>query len=486
MADTTPLDAKDPKEEMRERIGAAFERLRENRWSVAQTTADERIAKLKRLKQVILSRREDLKQAMWQDFHKPASEVELTEIQPTLVEINHTISHLKQWMKPVPHKAPPTLIGTKSVVRHEPKGVCLILAPWNYPFFLFASPLVAAISAGNVCMMRPSDKVKATSKVIDAIIREAFPANEVAVFTGPSYIANIMLELPFDHIFFTGSPNVGRQVMAAAAKHLASCTLELGGKSPVIVDETADVEKAAERIVWGKYLNGGQTCVAPDHIYVHESRHDAFVAAARRVIEARYGTSSEARKRSDDFCRIVDANSQKKLKVMIDDSVSKGARLEIGGEADNSERYLEPTVLSNVTEDSPAMEFEIFGPVLPILKYRGLDEVFRAIHSRGKPLALYVFSESTYNQERILKNTTAGGTVINNVLLHVANPELPFGGVGESGLGNYHGIYGFKCFSHERAVVTQGRVSALEFFYPPYTPKVKKMLDGFTKLLEIT
>ncbi|MBI2896058.1 MAG: aldehyde dehydrogenase family protein [Deltaproteobacteria bacterium] len=463
------------------RIKEAFERLKANRWRMAAASAQERIARLVSLRHAILRRRGELEEALRADYRKPSAEAELTELQPVLAEIKHTIKHLRHWMEPVPVSSPPTLFGTRSMLRYEPKGVVLLLSPWNYPFNLLLAPLVSAIAAGNCVMCRPSDKVPATSRFVASLLQEVFPENEVAIFTGPSWIATLMLELPFDHVMFTGSTRIGRDVMAAASKHLASVTLELGGQCPVVIDETADVEAAAERVVWGKYLNAGQTCVAPNHVFVHESRATEFIEVAKRTVAQRYGGTEDERRKSEDLCRIVDPGSVRKLHDLIERSVAAGATLEIGGVHDVEERYLAPTILSGVKDGSPIMQDEIFGPVLPILSYRNLDDVLGSIRSRGKPLALYVFSSDRSSVERILAGTTAGGSVVNNVILHLANPELPFGGVGESGLGSYHGFYGFKNFSHERAVLVQGRPALLGMFYPPYTRKVRRAIGLVTR-----
>lgn len=467
--------------ELGARIDEVFEKQRKRRWEVAATTADERIGKLKHLRDTILRRKRDLQAAMFEDFRKPAAEVDLTELQPVLSELKHTIRHLHKWVQPVPVGTPPTLFGTRSMLRYEPKGNVLILAPWNYPFNLLMSPLIAAVAAGNCVIVRPSDKVRATSALIASILADVFPEEEVAAFTGPSWIANHLLELPFDHVLFTGSTRIGKQVMTAAAAHLASVTLELGGQSPVVVDETADVEAAAQRIVWGKYLNGGQTCVAPNHVFVHESKAAAFIEAARRAVSHSYGSSEEARRASPDLCRIVDVATVKKLAALVDATVAAGAKLELGGVSDPEERYLAPTILSGVRDHHPIMEAEIFGPVLPILAYASIEEVFTSIRSRGKPLAMYVFSNDTGNIDRLIAGTSAGGTVVNNVIIHLANPDLPFGGVGESGIGSYHGLHGFKAFSHERAILVQGRPAILKMFYPPYAPRVRSAIDLVTK-----
>jgi len=465
------------------KIREVFEEQRGHRWEMAATTASERIAKLGRLRDAIHRRRDELRAALREDFRKPAAEVDLTELQPVLFEIAHTMKHLRAWMKPVAVGTPPTLLGTRSLIRCEPKGSVLILSPWNYPFNLMMSPLVAAVAAGNTVMARPSDKVPRTARFMASLVEDVFARHEVALFTGPSSIASTMLELPFDHVMFTGSTRIGKQVMEAASRHLASVTLELGGQSPVVVDPTADVEAAARRIVWGKYLNGGQTCIAPNHVFVHESILVPFVEAARRAVEHQYGPTEEARRNSEDFCRIVDVQSTRKLAELVERSTAAGAQLEMGGVSDVEERYLAPTILSGVTDTSPIMEAEIFGPIMPVLPYRTEDEVLASIRRRGKPLAMYIFSNDQQAVDRLVAGTSAGGTVVNNVLLHFANQDLPFGGVGDSGMGSYHGIHGFKTFSHERAVLVQGRAALARLFYPPYVPAVRRGIELLTKLL---
>lgn len=455
---------------------AVFEAQRLNRWKIARTSAGERAAKLRELRDALLAKRAQLHKALYDDFRKNPAEADLTEVFPVVSEINHTIKHLSEWMRPVQVSTPLALFGTRSEVRLEPRGLVLILSPWNYPVNLPLTPLVAAMAAGNCCVLKPSEKVPRTSAFIKRLMAELFAENEVAVFEGDAAVSNALLELPFDHIFFTGSPRVGKIVMAAAAKNLATVTLELGGKSPVIVDETADIRKAAERTVWGKFLNAGQTCVAPDYLLIHESRLAEFVAEAKRVIAERFGPTEEARRASPDLCRLVSAEHSRRLAEILAESVRLGATVEIGGACDEVERYLAPTLLSGVAENSPIMREEIFGPILPILTYRSLDEAVRIIQSKDKPLALYVFSRDERAVERILRGTTAGGTCVNNVIVQLANPELPFGGVGGSGMGSYHGYFGFRALSHERAVLRQGRLDTLRLFYPPYTENTRKLI----------
>ncbi|MCP3136215.1 aldehyde dehydrogenase family protein [Pyxidicoccus xibeiensis] len=467
-----------------ERMRAVFEAQRAHRWTMSRTTAAERIARLKRLREAIVARRAELADAIHRDFHKPAMEVELTEVHPTLEELNHTVKHLKSWMKPTRVGTPLLLAGSSSHVRYEAKGVVLVLSPWNYPFQLLMAPLIAAISAGNTVMCKPSEKTPHTSRFLARLVKDVFPEHEVALFEGGAETAEALLELPFDHIFFTGNPRIGQKVMHAAAKHLASVTLELGGKSPVIVDETANITATAESLCWGKFINSGQTCVAPDYVFVHASRERELVEAMKTVITRFYGGTETERQASPDFSRIVDPAAWRRVKDLVDRSVAVGAKVEVGGAADGPSRYVAPTVLSGVKADMPVMEGEIFGPVLPVMTYQKREEVYAHVRSGGKPLALYVFSQDKRAIEDIFQNTTSGGAVVNNVLIHVANPNLPFGGVGMSGLGNYHGVYGFRTFSHERAVTVQWMKSLASVFFPPYRGKAQEMASRATRLME--
>ncbi|MCK8499019.1 aldehyde dehydrogenase family protein [Myxococcus fulvus] len=466
------------------RLRAAFDALRANRWALSRTTAAERVAKLKRLREAIIARRDELAEAIHQDFRKPALEVELTEIHPTLEELNHTVKHLSSWMKPTRVGTPMLLAGSSAHVRYEARGVVLVLSPWNYPFQLLMAPLIAAIAAGNAVLCKPSEKTPHTARFLARLVRDVFPENEVALFEGGAETAEALLRLPFDHFFFTGNPRIGRKVMEAAAQHLSSVTLELGGKSPAIIDASADVQAAAERLTWGKFLNSGQTCVAPDYIFVHESKQQQFVDAVKAVITRFYGETEEARQASPDFARLVEPAAWRRVKDLVDRTVAAGAKVEMGGVADGPSRYISPTVLTGVTPDMPIMEGEIFGPVMPVMTFRSRDEVYAHIQRGEKPLALYIFSQDKRAIEDVFRNTTSGGAVVNNVLIHVANPNLPFGGVGMSGLGHYHGVYGFRTFSHERAVSVQWMKSLASVFFPPYRGKAQDWASRATRLLE--
>ncbi|HEX6039022.1 aldehyde dehydrogenase family protein [Longimicrobium sp.] len=461
-----------------------FELQRGSRWRVAQTSARVRIARLRWLRKAILNHRQALYDAVWADFRKPAPEFEITEMQLVLNEISHTIRHLRKWMRPRRVPTTPLLAGTRSRVVHEPRGQVLVLAPWNYPFQLLFSPLVAAVAAGNVCILRPSEKVPATSAVMARIVAEAFPEDEVGLVLGGVDAADALLRLPFDHFFFTGSTAVGRKVMHAAADHLASVTLELGGKSPAIVDRSADVAQAAERIVWGKFVNAGQTCVAPDYVLVNEADVHAFLDAAVRAVRRFYGEHDEVQRASQDFARIVDDRGFQRLDDALRATLADGARVVTGGKTDAAQRYVAPTILSDVRPDSPVMREEIFGPILPVIPVPSLDAALAYVNARPKPLALYVFTKSGRVAKQVVRGTTAGGTIVNHVICHLANPDLPFGGVGESGQGSYHGHAGFRAFSHERAVLHAGRWSLAPLYYPPYGPKMRRMASMISKWLE--
>jgi aldehyde dehydrogenase (NAD+) len=460
-----------------------FERQRAQHTAHGATSAALRRATLARLARALADQRRGLAAVMQADFGKPRAEVEFTEIQPVLREIRHVRAHLARWMRSRRVRTPTILLGTRSEIRVEPKGVVLILAPWNYPVYLALMPLVAAVAAGNRVVLKPSEKVPQTSAALARLVAAVWDESEVAVLQGDAQLAAALVTLPFDHIFFTGSASTGRHVLAAAAARLTPVTLELGGKSPAIVDQSADVTRAAARIVWGKFMNAGQTCVAPDYVYVHASVAPAFLAAAKRTLATFYGATDEAREATPDYCRIVDRAAWERLSDLLDDAVGRGAQIETGGQRHAATRYLAPTIVANVPTDALLMGEEIFGPVLPVLTYRDIDEVHRFVAAHGRPLALYVFSEDQAAVERVIAHASSGGTVVNNVVLHLANPDLPFGGVGESGFGRYHGRFGFTTFSHERAVLTQRRPDLVHLFYPPYGRKVGRVLKLLNWLL---
>jgi aldehyde dehydrogenase (NAD+) len=464
-------------------VRKVFDAQTARRWVVAQSTAEERIGKLTLLKDAIASHRDELADAVHADFRKHAAEFEFTDIYPVLEELNFAVKHLARWMEPVHAKSTLELIGTRSAVRYDALGLVLILAPWNYPFHLAFIPLIAAIAAGNCVVLKPSNKTANTAGVIEKLISSAFTQDEIAVITGDHRIADALLDLPFDHIFFTGSTAIGKKVMAAAARNLATVTLELGGKTPAIIDESADIDTSARRVMWGKCENAGQTCIAPDYALVHESVVDRFVEAAEKTVQSFYGPSPDDWVKNSDYPRMVDDSAFSRVSKLLQGSVAAGAQVAFGGASDAGERYIAPTLLAGVTPEMPVMSQEIFGPILPVLAFRNLDEAIALVRRGEKPLALYVFAEDRAVIERVLASTTSGGAVVNNVFLQIINPNVPFGGVGGSGQGNYHGEYGFRTFSHARAVVEQTMASAMSLLFPPYATKKSKVTQAVLERL---
>lgn len=456
-------------------IQRVFDLQKKYRRTMAATTAKERVARLKKLLKAILDNSEMLQEAMMQDFRKHPTEVDLTEIFPSTSEIKHIISHLSDWMRPQKVDTPLPMLGTASAIHYEPRGTCLIISPWNYPINLTFIPLASAIAAGNTAIVKPSEYTPFTSRAMSEILSGLFPQEEVAIFEGDHTVAQELLALKFDHIFFTGAPSIGKIVMKAAAEHLTSVTLELGGKSPVIVDETASIQDTARKIAWGKLLNKGQTCVAPDYVLVHESKKEELILAVKEQMQKLYGESSEDIQDSPSYCRIVNTRHQDRINELLEDAVAQGAHVEFGGQTDREDCFIAPTVLTNISHDMKIMEEEIFGPLLPVLSYQTLEEVVDVINDREKPLAMYIFSKKNAHIDFLLQNTSSGGVTINDVILHFANPNLPFGGVNNSGMGQCHGIYGFKAFSHERGVLRQKtKLAANQLMYPPYTEGVAK------------
>ncbi len=459
-------------------INRVFEQQKSNCQAIRNTTARQRIEKLQKLHAAILARREGLEKALLDDLRKPVHETGLTELFQVTTEIKHACKNLHRWMRPQPVRNPLTFLGARGEVRFEPKGSVLILSPWNFPFQLAMCPLVSAMAAGNCIIMKPSEHSPNTSRFMGELISATFQENEVAVFEGDQTVATALLELPFDHIFFTGSSAVGKIVMQAAAKHLASVTLELGGKSPVLIDSSFDLKEAARKILWGKLINAGQACVAPDYLLIPESRQSEFIVLAKEMIQAMYGDPAT----SADYCRIITAGHQARIRTLIRDAVQQGAKLETEAGMD-VERYVAPALLSNVSPESRIMQEEIFGPVLPVLPYRSLEDALALIRSKERPLSLYIFSRDSHFIEKVLRETSSGNICINDVAVQFANVELPFGGVNSSGIGNSHGYHGFKAFSNERAVLHQPKRGAMTFFYPPYTKKMKKLIDWTIKYL---
>lgn len=449
---------------------------------IKPSSASDRIKKLKLLKQALLNYQENFHQSMQKDFAKSAAEVDLSEFFTTLHELNYTIKHLKNWLSLKRAKTPLSMIGSRSYIHYEPRGVVLIISPWNYPLQLLLCPLISAIAAGNCVMLKHSPLTPTTNTLIKSMISEIFSEQEIATLDIDEQLVQQLMTLPFDHIFFTGSTRVGKLVMSAAANTLSSITLELGGKSPVIIDDTADLKDAAHKIIWGKFINAGQSCIAPDFIWIDEKCRDRFIEQAIRVIN--HYASNSIENRSPDYCRIINDNHFDRIKNLYDDAHAHGAKTVFGGKFIAEDRYISLTLLTDVTEQMAIMQEEIFGPLLPILTYNSLaNDLYPKLLQLPKPLALYIFSQNAAIQNDIIKNSTSGGTVINNTLIQFTNPNIPFGGIGSSGIGNYHGFYGFKTFAHERAIVKQGLFNGFKFFYPPYSKTVKKWIKYLIRFL---
>jgi len=461
-----------------------FDALRRHAPVLRREDARVRAARLRRLADWLSSHRTDIQQALFADFRKPAEETDVTEIWASLVEIKHTIAHLAQWMKPRKVGTPLSLLGTHSWVQVEPKGVVLIIAPWNYPFYLAVDPLVSAIAAGNAAVVKPAEQTPATSALIRRMCEELFPPEEVLVVEGGKEVATDLLALPWNHIFFTGSPQIGKVVMRAAAEHLSGVTLELGGKSPAVVDATADLRDAAEKIVWGKCLNAGQTCVAPDYVLVQDSAQEALLAEIKAAIQRFYNPEGAGTAQSESFARIVNGHHFTRLKALLDDAQARGAQVAVGGATDEANNFIEPTVLTNVPAEATVLQEEIFGPLLPLLPFKTLSEAAGYINARFPPLAQYVFTTSAENRRYLLDNVSAGGAAVNETIIHLAHPDLPFGGVGNSGLGKAHGHAGFLAFSNEKSVLKQRvGMTGIKMMYPPYTGKVKQLIGMLMKYL---
>jgi aldehyde dehydrogenase (NAD+) len=459
-----------------------FQRQRNFAPQLALTTARERVEKLRRLLAWTATHQTDIEQALYDDFRRAPTETVMGELMGVNAEINHLIKNLSRWMKPRRVPTPLALVGTSAFVKYEPKGNALILSPWNYPFNLSVKPLAMAIGAGCTAMLKPSELTPHTSALLKRMATELFPPEEVAVFEGGADVASHLLDLPFNHMYFTGSPAVGKIVMAAAARHLASVTLELGGKSPCIVDETVDVKKVAERVAWGKFFNNGQTCIAPDYLLVHERVKDDFLRELRASTERMFNPDGAGVAASPDYCRIVNARHFQRVSSLLRDALEKGARVIQGGQTDAATNFVAPTLLEHVTDDMRVMQEEIFGPVLPVLTFKNRREVIERVRSGEKPLAMYLGSRSDEAIREYLDQTSSGGVVINETLIQYGHVELPWGGVNNSGIGKSGGQWGFLEFSNQRGVLRQ-RYGTIRFLYPPYTDRVKKMMRLFLKWL---
>lgn len=456
---------------------ALFRAQQAHRERMARTTPDERRAILRAFRDALNARREDIVAALASDLGKSRHEALLTEIMQVQDELTHAISQVGRWMKP--RQAPPalTLPGLRGEVRPEPKGTVLILGPWNYPLTNLLTPFVDALAAGNTVILKPSELAPATARVIRDIVEATFEPHLVAVVEGGPDVAQQLTHLPFDHILFTGSTEVGRKVMQAAATNLTPVTLELGGKSPVVIHRSADLERTAERLVWGKLMNVGQTCIAPDYALVPREMQADLAAHLTAAVKKMYGEGDWLRQNAD-LGRMISSDAVARLRAAVEGSVQRGARVVVGGEFDEAARFIAPTIVSDVTRSMPLMERELFGPVLPLLPYDDLDAEIGRINAGPTPLALYIFAEDKAAAEDILNRTRSGGATVNGTMMHISYAGLPFGGRGHSGMGRYHGFYGFQTFSHERGVVYEPALTPVGLLRAPFDRLLTRTVLG--------
>ncbi|MCA9531721.1 MAG: aldehyde dehydrogenase family protein [Myxococcales bacterium] len=423
---------------------------------------------LEALRRMLVERERELAEALYVDLRKCETEAYATEIGFTANEIGYTLKHLDRWMQPRRVRTSLTAMPGRSEIHREPLGVVLIIGAWNYPVHLTLAPLIGALAAGNCVVLKPSEVAERTSSALARWLPKYLDPTCVKVVEGGVRETTVLLEQRFDHIFYTGNGKVGRIVMRAAAEHLTPVTLELGGKSPCIVDESADLDAAARRIAWAKFLNAGQTCVAPDYVLVTDAAHDALVHRVSAAIRSMYGDDPQ---QSPDYPRIVNERHLDRLAGLLGEGT-----LVCGGEVDRGDRYIAPTVLKDVPRDAAIMQDEIFGPILPVLRVADTDAATRFVNDRPKPLALYVFSTDARTQDRVLAQTSSGGAAVNHCILQLGVEDLPFGGVGESGMGAYHGERSFLTFTHQKAVLRKPKSMDPPMLFPPFTALKKRLI----------
>ena len=463
----------------KDKIISIYNKIFLNHKNFKNSSVKKRILKLKKLKKNILEHRSEIKIALNEDFGKNGSEVDLTEIFPVVSELNHCINNLKKWVKRKYVKTPVTLIGSKSYIEYEAKGVVLIITPWNFPINLTFVSLISAISANNSVIIKPSEITNKTSLVIKKIIESTFDSENVSVVLGGADTASNLLKLKFNHILFIGSPTIGKVVMNSAAKNLSSITLELGGKSPTIIDKESNLNDAAKKITWSKFINNGQVCISPDYVLIHEKEKKKFIKLIIKNIIKFYSNNSI---NSTSYCRIVNNNHFRRVKELIDNAKLHGGEILYGGKTNKEKNYIEPTLIENISKKSKIYNQEIFGPILPIFTFKDINDSISFINEKEKPLALYIFSNNKKNVNKILNETSSGGVCINHSTLHYSNYNLPFGGIGNSGFGKCHGIYGFKEFSNQKSVLKQfSSFSPTDLLVPPYNRFKQNLIDIIIK-----
>ncbi|HEX5170346.1 MAG TPA: aldehyde dehydrogenase family protein [Cyclobacteriaceae bacterium] len=457
-------------------IREVFSSLKAKSLELRSEEVNRRKDRLRALRRWIFQNANQLQEAAYADLAKPPIEFDAIEILYVLSEIKTAIRKLDQWARARPVDAPISMIGTRSFIQYEPRGACLIMSPWNYPFSLCIGPLVSALAAGNTVLLKPSELTPRISSEIKRMSTEIFDPSIVAVVEGGVDIAEELVRLPFDHIFFTGSAGVGKIVMKAAAENLTSVTLELGGKSPAIVTKKAEQDDAAQRIAISKFVNAGQTCVAPDYVLVDKEIAEKFVEKLVRSTQHAFANK-------DQFPRIVSTRHFERLVELMGEAVNSGARVELNGTTDSTHNFFYPTILTNVPLSLRLMQEEIFGPILPVLTFSDLSEAINIVNNQPKPLGLYLFSRSKRERELVLKNTSSGGVCINDCAIQFLHHDLPFGGVNSSGMGKAHGHSGFLTFSNEKPVLRQRNgFTSVKILYPPYRVNIQKLLRVFMKL----
>ena len=452
--------------------------------SLRNSSYKERIEKIKRIQNFVISEanHQIIAEALYKDLRKPNEEVITTEITPILLNTKHVLKNLKQWMKDEHVPSPITMVGLSSYIKYESKGTVLLISPWNYPIFLTIYPLIYALAAGNAVILKPSEISSNTSKVIANMIQTIYEEREVAVIEGAVEESTELLKLPFNHIHFTGSPKVGKIVMEAAAKNLSGITLELGGKSPVIIDGTGNTQEIAEKIAWGKTLNCGQTCIAPDYILIQKNELATFISHFKTNVNKFYNAEDNGLNNAKDYGRIVDEKNFNRVEKLLQDAVKKGAKIEFGGQFKKEEKFMEPTLLTNVNPEMLVMQEEIFGPLLPIITFDKNSDVINFLQKMSSPLAIYIMSGKKKNIQYFLENTVSGGVGINELMLTPVNPNLPFGGVNNSGIGKSGGKHSFDDFSNPKGVVKKNFGNLLKLVYPPYKKTIFKYFKNIVKI----
>ncbi len=456
-------------------IRTLYEKQRTYAPEVALSTFRQRRDKLKRMLTYLLLHVEEIEKATYRDFRKPSAEAQLSEVISLTTELRYHIRHLRRWMEPHRVSTPVLAAGTGSYIQFEPKGTTLIIGPWNYPVSLVLKPLIAAVSAGCVAMIKPSEHTPHAAAFVKKLVSNVFTPEEVVVIEGGKDVAASLLELPFNHVFFTGSTETGKIVMKAAAAHLASVSLELGGKSPAIVDASADIPETARQLVWAKFFNNGQTCIAPDYVMVHRQVHEALLKELKENIRKMYDADGRGTRFSESYARIVNEHHFGRVKGLLEEALSEGAVVIAGGEVVDEELFIAPTVLTGVSPAMALMQEEIFGPLLPVMPFDTLKEAAGFVNTLEKPLAVYIHSRNRKNTDYLLQHTSSGNALVNEVLLQFMHAEIPFGGVNHSGLGRANGFYGFQEFSNAKGVIKR-RFGTMRFLYPPYSGKTLKFL----------